>query len=63
MVYPTNDSFFEATDKNALVNLPASGNELLNDMPNHLLIHPRHFTKIDGSKTMRVKSFAMEIIK
>jgi hypothetical protein len=63
MLCPTNDSFFEATDENAFTNLPAADNEILNDMPNHLLIHPLHFTKSDGSKTMIAKSFTMEIIK
>jgi hypothetical protein len=51
-----------ATDKGGFVELPGDTNTL-KDMPNHLSIYPRYFTKCDGPKAIRVKTLAMETIK
>jgi hypothetical protein len=32
-------------------------------MPNHLFVHPRIFARADGTKTMRAKELAWEVIK
>ena len=59
---PTLDSIFAVTSEDEFVALPGEV-ETLKMRPNHLLIHPRIFTKADGPKSIRSKTLAWAIIQ
>ena len=59
---PTIKSVFEAKSADEFVALKGEI-DTLDDMPNHVFIHPRIFTRSDGRKTIRSKELAWNVIK
>ncbi len=59
---PTLDSIFTVTGEDEFAALPGEV-ETLDKRPNHLLVHPRIFTRADGPKSIRSKTLAWAIIQ
>ena len=59
---PTIKSIFSASNADEFAALPGEV-DTLEGMPNHIFVHPRIFTRADGTKTIKSKELAWEIIK
>jgi hypothetical protein len=59
---PTLGAMLSADDEGEFATLAPGEANTLKDRPNHLFIHPRHFTRCDGPKAMRAKTLAMATI-
>ena len=59
---PTLDSIFTVTGEDEFAALPGEV-ETLDKRPNHLLVHPRIFTRAYGPKSIKSKTLAWAIIQ
>ena len=59
---PTLASMLTATTKEEFKNLPAQGNGILRQKPNHMMIHPDAFLMMDGKPTFPAADLAITII-
>ena len=60
---PTLESMLVAlTTAEGFQTLPAQGNVILRQKPNHLIIHPEAFLMMDGASTFKSSNLAMTII-
>jgi hypothetical protein len=59
---PTLESMLTATTKEEFKNLPAQGNGILRQKPNHMMIHPEAFLMMDGKSTFQSVDLAMTIL-
>jgi hypothetical protein len=59
---PTLESMLASTTAEGFQTLPAQGNVILRQKPNHLMIHPEAFLIMDGASTFKSSDLAMTII-
>jgi hypothetical protein len=60
---PKPESYFGVNNEDEFSSLLADGSTALQDRPNHIFLHPKHFIMMNGPKSKRAKSFAITVIR